>query len=722
MSKLIRIASLDAEQIHYLAEQLDPIIPIFAATIKETASGGCIMEDNTKKEARQRKNQERAEKMAGLIRTMYGNLKGSRIGMKAAAVLILFLVYLYGAVVLVKPEYVGVLFSKMGSEPGVEGRFIVEKGEKGYWRETLLPGWHFFWLAQPLWKYKIEQMPMTRIPSQSVGLVEALDGFPMPEGEILAKDDFVDQDGVFHMGQKGPRKTVLKPGIHPINPKYLQVTQVRAVVIPEGKIGVVIRRTGEIPPYGTVLVGNDTSFRGIQREIIPPGTYYFNPLAMKVEQFDATIIQKGQVGVVTMKVGRMPPAGTILVSAESDYQGIQREVLQPGMYYINPYEREVRIVDAVIVPDGFVGVQVAKTGLAKPTEQLLADPGERGILKETLPPGMYYVNPFEFDIIPFDTRDQRYEMTYQTNMGDTKWDDAIYFLSDDGFMIRFDLTVLFNVNAVDTPVIVATIGRDIAAVREKIIRPAARSYARIIGSKNKGEEFIHGETREKFQVDLHEAIMKQCADSKIKVRQTLVRHFEVPADLRDPITKKVIALKLQQQFEQEQETQKANAKLARERELVVFEAERVKAETTKAKAIISAQQQRDEAEIMKAQKQYLAEGDALKKKIDAEAVLYAAQKEAEGIKAVKTAQAEGQRALVNAWSGQGAQNLVASELAKVMNGAVILPLETFFGGGSKGGEGQGPIRYHNTIDLLNYFKIDELISKVRKGEAAADNK
>ena len=649
--------------------------------------------------------------LTDLLRAIFSRSKYIRPG-KLGVIIVILLLYLYGAVTYVEPEHVGIVFAKLGRAPRIENRFIVEKGEKGYWREPLLPGWHFFWLAQPLWKYKIRQEPMVMIPSQAVGLVEAMDGLPMPEGEILAEDDYIDDKGVFHMGGKGPRKTVLKPGLHPINTRYLKVTQFKSVFVPEGKIGVNIRRTGEAPPYGTVLVGEKTNYRGIQREIIPPGTYYVNPLAVKIEQFDATVIKKGQVGIVTKKVGRMPPPGTILVGAEDDYQGIQREVLQPGMYYINPYEKEVRIVDAVVIQDGFVGVQVAKTGDHKPKDQLLAQVGQRGILQETLPPGMYYINPFEFAVIPFDTREQRYEMTYQANQGDTTGDDAIHFLSDDGFMIRFDLTVIFKAQAKDTPVIVATIGRDVETVRDKIIRPAARSFARIIGSMHKGEQFIHGQTREKFQLDLHEALRNKCAENNIIVNQTLVRHFEVPDALRDPITKKVIALKLQQQYEQEQSTQKANAKLARERELVVFESERVKSETQKVKAVVLAEQRRDEAEILKAQKQFLAEGDAAQKRIGADAVLYAAQKEAEGIKAIKMAEAAGQKALVDAWNGQGAQNIVAVELAKVLKGAAILPLETFFGAKGSGGEG-GPIRYHNTVDLLNYFKINELLQRGR---------
>ncbi len=259
-----------------------------------------------------------------------------------------------------------------------------------------------------------------------------------------------------------------------------------------------------------------------------------------------------------------------------------------------------------------------------------------------------------------------------------------------------------------TPLIVSTIGRDIDTVRDKIIRPAARSFARIIGSKNKGEEFIHGVTREKFQMDLLNALKAKCAKSNVIVNQSLVRHFEAPTSLRDPITKKVIALKMEQQYTQEQSTQKANAELSRQKQLVIFESEKVKAETIKTRAVIAAEQRRDEAEITMAQKKFEAEGDAAKQKIRADAELYAAQKEAEGIEVRKLAEAKGQKAMVDAWSGTGAQFIVASRLADVLKGAKLIPLETLFGGGGPGAGEGGPILHHNTIDLLNFFNLNEM--------------
>ncbi len=649
------------------------------------------------------------------------------IGIAALVILIIFLTQVMYTV---NEGKVGIIWSKFGVSPKVENRFIVEKGEKGYLREVLMPGIHWYLALQPMWKYKIEQVPFIDIKQGQVGIVEALDGTPMPEGQILAKEDWVDKSGKFHMGEKGPRLTVLTPGRHPINTQYLKVMSVPTVQIPEGKFGVMIRKYGVEPPAGTILVPRDlvsdpadstkkTIYAGIVKEILVPKTYYFNPTAVKIEQHPAIVIKKGEVGVVTKKVGTIPPAGTILVSATDEFQGIQRELLQPGMYYINPYEKEVKVIPAIVVPDGAVGVQIAKTGETKPTDQLLAKSGERGILENVLSPGIYYVNPFEFEVVMVDIRQQRYEMTSVQGEGDTEKSDAIQFLSNDGFIIEIDLTILYQVLPHNAPYAVATIGRDVKSVMDKVIRPHSRSYARIQGSMKKGEDFVHGETRKLFQEALFLDLKLKAGESNIQINQALVRHFEVPQELRDPITRKVIAEKVKLQYVQEQEREKENAKLAREKELVNFESKKVMAETQKVKAIIQAQEQRDVEEINKKKKVFIAQGDAEQKKIGADAALYFAEKEAAGLFAKKKAEADGQKVLVAAWGQPGAENLVKNRYAEVLTGAKILPLEYFFGGSGKGG-GQGNFLYGNVLDVFKFVAAQGMEKEKAAKEGAKD--
>jgi hypothetical protein len=580
------------------------------------------------------------------------------------------LIYIGIALVSIDEGHVGIVFAKFGGKPAVEDRFIVEAGEKGYQREVLMPGMRFYWFLEPFWKYTITEEPFVKIPPGMIGVVNAKDGYPMRTGQILADSDIYGEDGAFKMGQKGPRLEILKPGEYPINTAYLEVKQFPAIEIPEGSLGVLTRLYGDEPPQGTILVAKESEFRGIIREILQPGTYYINPKAYKTEIVEAVKIDKGQVGIVTKRVGKIPPEGTILVDANDEYQGIQKQVLQPGMYYINPYEKSMRIENAVSVPDGHVGVQIAKTGIAKPVDQLLAKAGERGIQEDTLPPGLYYLNPYAVEVVNIDIRQQRYEMTYLEGQGDTQQNDAIVFYSDDGFEIAIDVTVLFQVLPNDAPYVVATIGRGIGDIKEKIIRPQARSYARILGSRYKGEDFVHGATRETFQNDLHKELKAKTMESQVQMNQALVRHFEVPTQLRQPITDKVIALKMQEKFEQEQKTQQANADLAREKEKVNFESAKVVAETRKVKAIIQAEEEREVEEINVAKKEFIAQGEAKKIQIEADANLYQQAKEAEGILAVGKAKAEAKKLELAAYDGDGGLRFAEVEKAKALGSGI----------------------------------------------------
>ncbi|CAK8718988.1 MAG: hypothetical protein D3915_08515 [Candidatus Electrothrix sp. AU1_5] len=617
------------------------------------------------------------EKLATIALRLRDFFKQKKSPVWIGGLFFLALMYLMIGFVSIENGHVGIIFAKFGSKPTVDERFIVEEGEKGYQREVLMPGMRFYWFLEPLWKYTITEEPFVKIPTGMIGVVNAKDGYPMLPGQILADSDSYEEvveNGKkvkkFKMGQKGPRLDILKPGDHPVNPAYLEVKQYPAVNIPEGSLGVLTRLYGDEPPQGTILVSKESMFRGIIRENLQPGTYYINPKAYKYEIVEAAKIEKGQVGIITKRVGRIPPEGTILVDAEDDFQGIQRQVLQPGMYYLNPYEKSLRIEEAVSVPDGHVGVQIAKTGVAKPVDQLLAKKGERGIQENTLPPGLYYLNPYATEVVNIDIRQQRYEMTYLEGQGDTQQNDAIVFYSDDGFEIAIDVTVLFQILPHDAPYVVATIGRNIQDIKEKIIRPQARSYARILGSRYKGEDFVHGATRETFQNDIHKELKTKSLESRVQMNQALVRHFEVPALLRQPITDKVIALKMQEKFEQEQKTQKANADLAREKEKVNFESAKVVAETKKIKAIISAEEAREVEEINVAKKEFIAQGEAKKIQIGADAALYEKEKEATGILAVGKAQAEAKKLILAAYNGEGGHRFAEVEKAKALGSGI----------------------------------------------------
>jgi len=507
----------------------------------------------------------------------------------------IILAYLWMCLVSIKPGMIGIVYQKQGTTDPA-GHFIVEKGYKGVQREVLMPGWNFFW--QTTFFMDITKENMIIVPKGKVGVLIAQDGRKLREGAVLAEDDEIDEKTgkLIQMGEKGIRKRILEPGTYPINTKYFAVELHDAVNIEPGKVGVLIRKIGDPAPAGQILVPRDSSYRGIIKEVLEPGIQYLHPYIYNWQIVDAVNIPAGKVGVLTRKIGKPAPVGTILVERNSEYQGIIKEVLEPGTYYINPYEFEVQTTPAISVADGFVGVMVAKTGKPAPEDQLLVEEGYRGVQKKYLKPGLYYINPYEFDIIPVETRKQKYEMASAASGGDEAADE-LTFLSNDGFKISIDVTVIYEITPENAPYIVATLGKNLEDVKTKIIRPGSRSFARLEGSLLKAVDFVTGETRKTFQDKLAQSLQAEGARSRVNIVNTFVRGYVIPEELLEPLRLKEIAEKQKDRIIEEQKREEEQAKLARQKALVEQQSQKINAETAKIVAETKAEQEKGVAII-----------------------------------------------------------------------------------------------------------------------------
>src|SRR4051794_34254595 len=81
------------------------------------------------------------------------------------------------------------------------------------------------------------------------------------------------------------------------------------------------------------------------------------------------------------------------------YKGVQTEgpnggVLLEGRYFYNPYYWAWEIMPQYVVPGDKIGIRVRLDGQDLPPGQILADPGQKGILREVLKPGRYPYNPY----------------------------------------------------------------------------------------------------------------------------------------------------------------------------------------------------------------------------------------------------------------------------------------------------------------------------------------
>jgi uncharacterized membrane protein YqiK len=295
------------------------------------------------------------------------------------------------------------------------GRVVATEGEVGIQADVLKPGLHL--IKWPFEKV-VRKVPLIEIGPDEIGIIEAVDGEPMPPGRIFAPDRaqnahnnfqdpiaFIKQGGV-----KGMQLRTLPPGLWPIHPYLFRVSVAKATVIPQGKIGIVTTADGAPLDPGRLLgkaIKGHRNFqdaeqfiasgghKGPQVEILTPGTYRILTDSIPIEGgqerkaglffirlYDATVISENQIGLVEALDGApLNPRDYVAAPVEGHdnfqdgnefisaggQRGPQKDILLPGTYYINPLLFKVIPETAKEVKPGEVAVVVSNVG---------KDPGE----------------------------------------------------------------------------------------------------------------------------------------------------------------------------------------------------------------------------------------------------------------------------------------------------------------------------------------------------------
>src|SRR5262245_9521752 len=152
---------------------------------------------------------------------------------------------------------------------------------------------------------------------------------------------------------------------------------VMRVYVPQGKALMVINKFGDQLPPDLIVVPKEGEFsgcKGVQEELRGRGRYCLNPVEYDWKLVDLVTIPAGEpsgwrfgadaqlaegeppmVGLVSVKQGKTPEGGSAEV-VDPGFKGLQKDVLTPGVYKLNPQVYEVTKVPAVVVPPGFVGV------------------------------------------------------------------------------------------------------------------------------------------------------------------------------------------------------------------------------------------------------------------------------------------------------------------------------------------------------------------------------
>src|SRR3954452_4061835 len=291
-----------------------------------------------------------------------------------------------------------------------QGRVVATDGEVGLQADVLKPGLHF--VLYPVERV-VQKVPLVEIGADELGVIEAIDGEPMPMGSVFAPDRaqnahnnfqdpiaFIKQGGV-----KGIQLRTLPPGKWAIHPYLFRVAIAPTTVIPPGKVGVITAADGAPLDQGRLhgkAIDNHKNFqdaeafiynggqKGPQVEILTPGTYRIHTQSVSAEDgnstmaglfnirlFDATMITENQIGLVEALDGApLDPKDYVAlpVTGHDNFQdsntfitaggqrGPQKDILLPGTYYVNPLLFKIIPESAKEVRPGEVAVVVSNTG------------------------------------------------------------------------------------------------------------------------------------------------------------------------------------------------------------------------------------------------------------------------------------------------------------------------------------------------------------------------
>jgi len=629
-----------------------------------------------------------------------------------AVALVLLLIIVFNTIVVVGGRGIAVLERRWFGAKMPQGRVIAMKHEMGVQARTLGPGLH---LLVPF-IYSAKKLDFTIISENEVGIVESIDGTPVPPGKIFAKvvanhNSFQDGEAFLsNGGEKGPQIEILPPGFYRINPILFMVRKLPVVVIDKGQIGLVTSMDGEPIVPGRLLAkfveGHDNfengeaflkngGQKGPQSQVLLPGTYRINLDLFKVEIKEATVIPSQKIGLITALDGEPLPESEYVAKSvpnHSDFQNVSKflesggqrgpqfDVLKPGTYYINPLMFKAELDEVAVVERGQVAVVISNVGdepkhIQALVEQEIADTKDSKADTTTMSEAEQRLKyGIERYVVPKGYRGIQKEVAgpgiYYLNrrafiiyIVDTTnitidWDDAQETKFDQLKVVSRDgFEIMVSVKVIirvrpDQAPYMVAKIGSIDNLINHVIHPMIDSSFRNQASSTSAMNFLQDRQEEQHKAE--DRTRMELEKYHVECVSVLICQIKLPQELMDTQTKKIIA---QQQMAMYQEQQKA--------EQTRIATEKTRSEAELQKQLVEAEIGVKIAEQTKQKTIRFAEGEAESTRIRAEG-------EAKGI--IAKGDAEGSRILAvgeataKAYDLQnksiGQQGVTAIEIAK----------------------------------------------------------
>lgn len=476
------------------------------------------------------------------------------------------LVFAAWGLILIGDDKVGILTKKMFGKEMPAGQIIARNGEIGIQAQTLMPG--LYWRFPIFWN--VEKVNVVTIGSGEIGVVESVDGLPLPTGQLLGRaiecnsfqdaKMFLDNGGI-----KGPQVGILRPGSYRINTKVFSVHRQHATRISKETIGVVVAKDGIPLPPGFIIAPKPEEvkdgdsdvrahkffqdsqafldaggYRGPQLETLQPGEYYINPLLFNIEQYGVAEVPPGYVAVLRSNVGK---------ELEKDGKAPTKVKIEPDLD--QPIHEDVETL-------------------------LNPDRDKRGILKDAVAPGKYNMNPIAYTpfLVPTSaitidwaagaeirTDDKTGKKASKEEEALSKSEKAKEFFrfsqlrvtSRDGFLLDVDVRMIIRIRPEHAAFVIARFG-SVANLIEQVVHPLIDSSFRNNAGDKKAIEFVRD--RSKLQSEALSKAQGEFQKFHIEAQNLLIAYIDVDKTLLETQTKKEIAEQQREQYQKEAEAEK----------------------------------------------------------------------------------------------------------------------------------------------------------------------
>jgi regulator of protease activity HflC (stomatin/prohibitin superfamily) len=268
----------------------------------------------------------------------------------------------------------------------------------------------------------------------------------------------------------------------------------------------------------------------------------------------------------------------------------------------------------------------------------------KGVQRTLYPPGSTnFFAPWIRDFYTFDIKIQNLEMVLDNKRGDRSGHDDLQFKTTDGNDISMDVTVIWQITPEAAPDLLQNVGKSTAEVKEKLVRPMARTYVRDVLNELTSESVYNADKRFEKAEQAREVLAGVLAPYGIVVTQVILHEHRFNAEYE---------------------------RIIHDRKLAEQRAEQLKSETLSAEQ--EALRNLETARGKVAADIAAANGELEQTKLSSDAEYFQSQQGAEAIMAERAANAKAIAKRNEALRGAGGRAMVKLKLAEALEGKAII--------------------------------------------------